>query len=81
MPRGTPVNGEGTNPLVAKRGQRAAMQATSKVPINHDVVPFWEYPRHWTFTLLWRQKRVDNAGTLGLARLVIIHGKNVSLKL
>ena len=57
------------------------MQATSKVLINYDVVLNGEHPRHWTFTPLWRRKRVDNAGTLGLAHPVIIHGKNVSLKL
>lgn len=44
------------------------MQATSKVPISHNVVSFWkQHSWHWTITPPWRQERVDNSGTLGFA--------------
>lgn len=53
--------------LVQSADIGAAMQATSKVPINHNVVSFWKHSWHWTITPPWRQERVDNLGTLGFA--------------
>lgn len=54
--------------LVQSADIGAAMQATSKVPISHNVVSFWkQHSWHWTITPPWRQERVDNSGILGFA--------------